>query len=218
MKQLSWADITVQQFQDVYRLSQDKTLDDFGRAEAVVGIVFDLTPRQVEELSMSEFNTLAKQVSFLLNEVKNIPGKPINQIKVGKKRYNITYDIRSLRHRQYVEILHFADKPIEHMHLIMASVVQPVTWYGRAKKNEAEDHAEIAANLQHSKVIDTYHSCVFFCKLYVSLIQDIKPYLVMDMMTQRKGMIREQAIRLVDSSLNVMDGFIAHERLRTTKG
>jgi hypothetical protein len=213
--QLSWGDISVNQFQDIYRLSSDTSLDEMGRIEAIIGVMFDLTQREVEELSMAKFNDLAKQVAFLTSN--EIPGKPVNTIKVGRDKFSITYDPTQLKHRQYVEILHFGDKPIEHMHLIMASVVQPVTWYGRRRKNRAEDHEKIAGILQQSRVIDTYHSCVFFCKLYVSLIRNIRASLVMDMMNQRKEITRVEALRLVNSSIDVMDGFIAHERLRGTK-
>lgn len=178
------------------------------KVERAIAILYDLTERQVEELSVSEFNGYAKESAFVLTP--KIPGKPVRQIKVGKRRYSIIYDPTKLRHRQYVEIIHFGDRPIENMHLIMASVVQPVTWYGKRLKNEAEDHPAIASDLLGARVIDVYHTCVFFCKLFANLISSIRVYLVTQMMME--GMRKEDAMMLVDSSRSAMDGFIPPNR------
>lgn len=213
MKHLSWSDITVQQFLDLHRLTGQK-LDDMERVEKTIAILYDLTERQVEELSISEFNRLAKQCAFVLTS--DIPGKPVRTIKAGKKRYSITYDPTKLRHRQYVEIIHFSDKPVENMHLIMASVVQPMTWYGKKVRNEAEDHPAIASDMLSARVVDVYHACVFFCKLYVNLISSIRVYLVTEMM--KRGMSREHATTLVDSSQNAMAGFIQPGKWPLSKG
>src|SRR5690349_9474879 len=161
----SWHTLTVGQFLDLYRLSINTELDEMGRLERAICIIYDLTERQVEEMLVTDFTQKAKHAAqFLTNK---IPGKPVKKIKVGRNVYRITYDPTKLRHRQYVEVLTFGEKPIENMHLVMASVVQPVTWYGRAKRNEAEQHIEIANDMLKARVMDVYHTCVFFCKLYM---------------------------------------------------
>jgi len=203
---LHWQNITVQQFQDVYRLTEDKTLDDMQRLEKVIAILFDKTERQVEELTVEEFTDCAKQCAFIM-QVEQIPGKPVKYIRCGTRRYGIQYNPAKLRHRQYVEILHFGDKPIDNMHLIMASLVQPVK-LGFWRKNEAVDHAQIAQDMLDSPVIHVYHAAVFFCKLYVNLIAAIKDYLVVEMMEKNSTITKEEAERLVDISRNAMAGFI----------
>ncbi|HEX2684635.1 MAG TPA: hypothetical protein VHL77_11910, partial [Ferruginibacter sp.] len=72
---------------------------------------------------MIEFNKLAKECSFLTGE--KMPGKPVNSFRIGRNKYVINYKPTTLKHRQYVEILSFAEKPIENMHYIMASLVNP---------------------------------------------------------------------------------------------
>jgi len=203
---LSWQNITVQQFQDVYRLSENKTLDDMQRLEKIIAILFDKTEKQVEEMTVAQFTDCAKQCAFIM-EMEKIPGKPVKYIRCGKRRYGIQYNPAKLRHRQYVEILHFGNKPIENMHLIMASLVQPVK-FGFWKKNEAPMHNQIAQDILDAPVIHVYHAAVFFCKLYVNLITAIKDYLVAEMMEQNKTVSREQAEKLVDISRNAMAGFI----------
>jgi hypothetical protein len=213
MKQLSWEDITVQQFLDIHRLSLSQDLEEMEKVERIICILFDKTEQEVENLTMLEFRELASQCAFVMNS--QIPGKPVRQIRVGKKRYSITYDPTKLRHRQYVEILHFGGKPVENMHLIMASIVQPVTWYRKRLKNEAEDHPAIASDMLNARVVDVYHACVFFCNLYVSLMENIKASLVVEMM--RKGATKDQALALLNSSQTAMAGFIQPGRWQHLK-
>ncbi|HVX50489.1 MAG TPA: hypothetical protein VHB48_10035 [Chitinophagaceae bacterium] len=203
---LSWQNITVQQFQDVYRLSEDKNLDDMQRLEKVIAILYDKTEKQVGEMTIKEFTAHANQCAFIMQS-QNIPGKPVKYIRCGKHRYGIQYNPAKLRHRQYVEILHFGDKPIENMHLIMASLVQPVKFRFLWRHNRANMHSRIAQDMLDAPVVHVYHAAVFFCKLYVSLIAAIKDYLVAEMMKENK-ITKEQAEKLVDISRNAMAGFI----------
>ena len=206
---LSWKNITVQQFQDIYKLSENKDLQEMDRLEKIISVLFDKTERQIDEMSVKEFTALAKQCAFLM-QTDNIPGKRVKYIRSGKTKYGIEYNPAKLKHRQYVEILHFGDKPIENMHLIMASLVQPVK-FGFWKNNTAMMHEKIAADMLNAPVVHVYHAAVFFCKLYVNLIAAIKDYLVAEMTapnSQGKTMTKQEAEALVDISHNVMAGFI----------
>ncbi len=206
---LSWQTITVQQFQDVYRLSLSPStgsgLDEMQKLERIIAILYNKSEKEVEEMTMTEFTTCAKECAFIM-ELEKIPGKRVKYIRCGKRKYGIQYNPAKLRHRQYVEILHFGDKPIENMHLIMASLVQPVK-FGFWKKNEAAMHEQVAADMLNAPLINVYHATVFFCKLYVNLITDIKDYLVAEMMKNGK-MEKKEAEALVDISRNAMAGFI----------
>jgi hypothetical protein len=210
---LTWQSITVQHFLDIYRMSLNTDLDEMEKLEKIICILFDMTEQEVDNLSMGEFTQLSKEVGFILQS--DIPGKPVRRIKIGNRRYDITYDPTKLRHRQYVELIHFGDKPIENMHLIMASVVEPVTWYGKRLKNRANRHEVMAADMLQARVMDVYHSSVFFCKVYVSLILNIKDSLVLQMM--QTGTSKARAEELITASLNVMAGFIPQSNLQTLK-
>lgn len=202
-----WSDINLAQFQDIHRLSLDESLDEMTKRERLVSVLYNLSEKQVEELSLKEFNDLSRDCVFLQAEI--IPGKPQKYINIGKKKYGIVYDVRKLKHRQYVEILHFSEKPIENMHLIMASLVQPIKW-GFWKSNKTDDHEAIANDMLNAKLVDVYHSCVFFCNLYMGLIEVIKASLEAEMMED--GMNRKQAQETVHTSLQVMRGFTQHQK------
>lgn len=210
---LTWQSITVQHFLDIYRISHNDELDEMGKLEKVICTLFDMTEQEVDNLSMAEFASISKEVGFVLKD--DIPGKPVKTIRIKNRRYSIVYDPSKLRHRQYVEIIHFGDKPVENMHLILASIVNPVTWYGKKLKNTASQHEIMATDMLQAKVIDVYHSCVFFCKLYVSLILNIKDSLVLQMM--QTGMSQTRAEELITVSANVMAGFIPQSSLQTLK-
>ncbi len=213
MKQLSWQTITVQQFLDIYRLSLNTELDEMDKLDRVICILYDKTEQQMDEILVPEYKRMASEVQFVMSG--EVPGKPVKQIRIGKKRYSIIYDPSKLKHRQYVELLHFGDKPVDNMHLVMASIVQPVNWWGKRLANKAEDHESIAADMLQAPVIHVYHSCVFFCKLYVSLIQNIKGSLVQQMM--KAGTSRVKAERLIAASISAMAGFIPQKNWQPLK-
>lgn len=200
----TWDDVTVQQFLDIYKLN-DSSLSEMDKIERVICILFDLTQQQVDDMPMSEFTQKCRIAGFTLNTP--IPEKPVRYIKVGKRKYAITYDPTKLRHRQYVELMTYGTNPTENMHLIMASIVEPVNWYGRKLKNNVDDHAAIASDMLQAKVVDVHNANVFFCKLYVSLIANIKDYLVSQMM-MNSNMTREKSESLIMASINAMAGFI----------
>lgn len=214
MKQISWSDITVEQFQEVYQLSLSEDIDEVSRIERVITIMYGLTTQEVEGLIMPEFNQMARQCADIMAGV--IPGKPVREIKIGKRRYSIIYDPSKLRHRQYVELMQYGDKVIENMHLIMASLVQPVTWYGKRLKNNVDDHTSIADEMRNARFIDVYHCCVFFCKLYMNLMENIKDSLVKKM--TKAGMPNHQLIQLINSSQSIMAGSIIQEKWPLLKG
>lgn len=215
MKSLSWRNITVQQFQDIYRLSITRDLDDIAKAECAITILYDKTEHEVDNMTIAEFNKLAKECAFVLAGEGGIPGKPVRQIKIGKDRYSITYDPSKLRHRQYVELLQYGDKPIENMHLIMASIVEPVTWYGKKLKNNVNDHSTIAEDMRTARLMDVYHCCVFFCKLFVNSIQSLKGSLAKEM--EKAGTPIHQLMQMTNISQNIMAGSITHEKWQLLK-
>lgn len=207
----SWNTLTVGQFLDIYRLSIDKSLDDMSKVERAICILYDITERQLDDLTVLQFTAYAKEAAQFITD--KIPGKPVKSMRVGKHRYAITYDPTKLRHRQYVEVVTFGEKPVENMHLIMASVVQPVNWLGFRKRNNAEDHLKIADDMLKARVVDVYHSCVFFCKLYMNLIENIRDFLVNELTT--KGMKKNQAEETIQISINIMAGFTQQEKLQS---
>jgi hypothetical protein len=209
---MTWNEITVEQFMELHKLSLQK-IDDLEKTEKAVQIIYGKTERQIEEMPFGEFNALAKQAGKFLTE--QIPGKAKRIIKAGKQKFEIIYDPTKLKHRQYVEVLHFGTSPIENMNLIMASIVRPVKWFW-SKENNVDDHEKVAEQLLKAKVCDLYHACVFFCNLYKNLMNATRDYLIPEMVKTGK-ITRKGAESLLMDSVNAMDGFTQRQGLRSMK-
>lgn len=203
----SWADITVGQFMDLQTLAQNKNRDDLEKAEDAISILYNLTPQQIDELSVIEFNAMAKHCVNIMT--KEITGKPQRIIKANGKRYEIIYNPKDLRHRQFVEIQHFVQNMVPNIHNIMASIVIPIGKFGKRIKNVSEMHDEIANDMLDAKITDVYNSCVFFCKLWLNSLVHTRAYLVHEMM--KKGTTKEQAMTLTGNSIDAMAGFLTQK-------
>ena len=211
---MNWKDITLGQYQDIYKLHLDSKLDEMERIERLISIVYGLTENEVNLLPLQKFNEYARECSFLLTE-NEIPGKPKRYIKVNGKKYRIIYYPSDLQYRQYVEVLTFAEKPIENMHLIMASIVKPIKYGFITKSNDVAKHSEYAADMEKANFIDIYHTCVFFCKLYKNLMEAMQGYLVQEM--TKKGMEKWKAEMLCSNLVKSLDGFIPQPKSQNIK-
>lgn len=204
---MNWNTITLQQFQAIHALSKKTDLDDMDKVTQVICILYDKTEALVDEMTLQEYNRLAVECKPYLTD--KIPGKPVKSFRIGTRKYAINYKPTTLKHRQYVEILSFSEKPVENMHNIMASLVQPVR-FGFKLKNTASQHSKIADDMLNAPLIAVYHSCVFFCNLYHDLMLHIRDYLIKEMVM--KGATKKQAEYLMTSSINAMAGFLAQNK------
>lgn len=209
----SWESLTVGQYQELYRLSLSANLDEYSKLEKAICILYNLSESQVEELSMLKFKEYAKQCAFLFSK-ETVPGKAQKYLRTGKTKYKVNYKVTDMTYGQYVSVQHFADKPIENMHYILACIVSPMK-FGFTLKNKTEHHLKYSEELRNARMIDVYHSCVFFCKVYSSSIKAIRGYLENQMM--EKGATKEEAATLLNLSIDAMDGFIQQKSLPLSK-
>lgn len=209
---MNWNDITVQQFQEVHRLSLSAGIDDMDKVTNTIGILYNKSEKEIGDMSVSEINHLARECSFLLTN--NIPGKAVKSIRIGTKKFAIPYKPSALKYRQYVELISFSDNLIENLHNIMASIIQPVR-YGFKMRNNVHDHPAVSEAMLDAKIVDVYHSCVFFCKVFISSIEAIRGSLVAEMM--KKGSTKEQAETWLSDSINAMAGCIPPSKLQNMR-
>jgi hypothetical protein len=205
---MEWKDITLGEFQMIWHIANN-TDDEMEKLTAAIGVLFNMTESEVNDLTTWEFNLFSKEAAFVFNS--DIPGKPKRIIKSGLRLYGIQYDVRKLRYRQSAEVAHFSNDIIGNMHYLMASIVQPIAWYGKWKKNEAKDHERIAEDMLQVRFIDVYHACVFFCNLFRNFIKATRGFLEMEL--SKTGMDTLEAHLLLTNSIEDMDGFF--QRLKS---
>lgn len=197
---MNWQTITVQQFQDLYRISTSDA-DEVDKSTQTIAVLYNLTETQVDDMDLLEYKRLCVEVKQFL-DFEKIPGKA--SARIGK--YRIVYNPAKLKHRQYVEINHWMDERILNMHLIMASLVVPTKWRYIPQPNKAEHHERYANDILSLPVAKVYHACVFFCNLYNALIKTTADYLESQPKATESEKIAAQLLR------NATDGFIAHSR------
>lgn len=195
---MNWQTITVQQFQDLYKISIDKSLSVEDKSIMTIAILYNMTEAQVEDMNLLEFKKKCADTANIL-DIESIPGKP--ESRIGN--YKIVYNPAKLKHRQYVEINHWLENRIENMHLIMASLVVPIKYHFLTSANKAENHERYANDILQQPIAKVYHACVFFCNLYNALISSTADYLESNKTATKETKIAAQLLR------NVTDGYSA---------
>lgn len=210
----SWETITVAQYQELYRLSLSTGLDEFTKVENAVCILYNLSENEVGDLNIQKFKEYASNIAFVFSK-ETIPGKAQKYLKCGTKKYKVNYRVTDLTHGQYVSLQHFSEKPIENMHYILACISNPVR-FGIKFKNKTSKHLKYSQDLLNARMIDVYHSSVFFCKVYTNSIKAIRGYLENQMIMT--GATKKEAASLLNHSINAMDGFIQQSSSLNLRG
>lgn len=207
---MNWNTLTVEQYQNIYKISKDKDINEEDKASRYLSILLDKTEKQVLDLPIPVYNKHCSELAKAFTE--DIPGEPQRYIKTNRL-YRVNYEISTMRAAQYAEVKTFLQGGvIENLHLIMASVVDPVidliVWR-KPVKNDSITHQARANNLLQARFIDCYHTAVFFYLYLKNSIHNLKDYLEKDMM---KMMTREQAQITTEALMSSLDGFIQQHK------
>jgi hypothetical protein len=204
---MTWNDVSVFQFQQLEKLKED---DAFDAMFKIVGILNNMTERQVDALSMAKFNELCQEAQFVYTE--QLPSKTSKYLKINGRRYRFIPDIREIKvggTGRYIETKHFQSSVIQNLHKIGASMIMPQkkTWFGWVDDEYlAQNHDMYAQDVLESPITEVYGMIVFFCKVYKQLIINSKDYL-MEVMIQQ-NMNHLEAEKVVKDLCDYMDGFI----------
>ena len=202
---MKWQDVTVQQFQQLTDLRQDAlTRDPAFLVFDMVGIFYNMSPTQVDSLSVDELNKLSAELSFL----QDMPDwKPERFVEVDGRHYRFVYDVRQIHAARNIEVKHFANGDfISNLHTMAASMVIPQrlrkSGLWKDDKYDAAKHQQYADDMRQAPITSIYGSAVFFCKVFQKLIPSITDYLVSSLPME----MREQARQSLLSSCEILDG------------
>ena len=153
--------INVETFQKLYAVSLMET-DEVEKSAQYVQILTGKTDEQVNRMKVRKFNKLCAKINKAFELVgKNLQGgQPKNYVWANGRLYKLVYDIRTAG--KYVETATFATDVIGNLHLIMATIAQPVrlTWNGF--KIGKREHNEIAEDMLKLDMAHAYQAAVFF--------------------------------------------------------
>jgi hypothetical protein len=214
---MTWKDVSVWQMQQIANvLAKTKDETELDISVKVLGILTNRTESQIDSLSLEDLRAGLKSINFIHKEQPE--PKPLKYINVNGRRYKCIYDIKKLPYARYMETKHFGNDVMHNLHKIGASMVMPMkkTWLGwKLDKYDASKHEEYANDILEAKYEAVYGSVVFFCQVYIHLINNLEDYLKNKLVMT--GMTLHQAETTMESLCNVLDGFTKLPSLQNMK-
>jgi hypothetical protein len=153
---LSWNDVTVSQFEELYLIDDKKTMPVYDKLTANAAVLFDKTIDQVESMSIDDQVALVKASYELLNT--NCPAIPKRKIKLNGKRYRIEYNLSKLSEDRQ-QRLNAIDKSPMNLHKILAVLVYPVNRFGRQLPVDYTQHEQ---DMLLMPIVSVKGACIFF--------------------------------------------------------
>ncbi len=197
--------MNIKQFQELYFIAQSKDFD-FDKSVKMVGVVTGQTPEKIEAMPMGKFNRICSRIQkrFEIFDKNLLKGKPKKLVYVNGRFYRINYrvDKAPINAGKYVEVVTFGKDVVQNLHKIMASIVTPVTFWGKPYELE---HDVIASDMEGVNFEAAYQAAVFFYTHYKVSMQIIQPYLVREL--TKKGAKREAVMEMLKSSQSILDGY-----------
>ena len=220
MKIKSWKDVNVSQWQDLTKLYTEEGNTNLDLIVKSLCILMNKTEHEVDSFSMSQINEYAKQISFTHEEVMPVAQRYID---VNGRRYRCIYDVRRMPAARYIETKVFTGMASvnEQLHKIAACMVVPqkrafgCLWYVD-DVYDASKHSEYAEDLLSASITDVLGSVIFFCNVYINSMWNLKTYLVMEALKNRK-MTTMQAEEVVNNLCSGLDGIISPSWLVDTR-
>ena len=213
---MNWKDVTIWQWQQMQNLlakSKDYTKLDI--AVKSLAILTNQTENQIDSLTIKELGVQLEKIKFM--DTPPEP-KPVDFIKLGKKRYKCIYDVKKLPYSRYLETKFFGSDVTMNLHKRAASMVVPMklTWRGwRVAKYDASKHDDYAQDLLSAPFEQVYGSIVFFCHVFADSITNLADFLRVEL--RSKGMTMEEAETTLLALCESMDGFTRLPLSPTTK-
>jgi hypothetical protein len=193
-----WNKLTIKQAQEIDKLRR-KLTKEYTAADVdteLLAIIRGVPISTIDSMKWVDFVEARKELVFLENEPK---GKPIQHIRIGKRRYRFVYDIRQMPFARYIEGKTFAQDFVQNLHKIAATMVIPqkrgfFCW--KDDHYDASKHEVYSNDMLHAPYEAIYASAVFFCTLFRNWIIASKDSMISQLVS--KGMEKEEAEKQVN--------------------
>ena len=191
--------MTIKTLQELYFISNNKD-DDFEKSIKMVSVLTGKSIEKIEAMPMRLFNHHCNRISKQFERIGSdlMASKPKRLLFANGRIYKLNYDLQKAS--KYVEGITFAKDIINDINKLMATIAEPVTWYGRPYKRSHED---IANDMEQANFEAAYNAAVFFYLQFQISLSLIQPYL-MEQLPNHKEKVTEMMTNLMP----VLDGFI----------
>jgi hypothetical protein len=189
--------INVETFQKLYAVSLMDT-DEVEKSAQYVQILTGKTDEQVNRMNVRSFNKMCKGInkSFELVGSNLQNGKPKNFVWANGRLYKLNYDIKLPG--KYVATATFATDTIGNLHLLMATIAEPVRLTWKGLKVGKREHHEIAHDMLKLDMGHAYQAAVFFYLVFRESLAASMTYFEEE---------EKAATELVRNFIKSLDGF-----------
>lgn len=216
MKCYTWNDINVGQWQQIMSIFGERGNSALDLIVRPASIIMDKTEHELDSLSISEINEVGKQIAFVHEAVK-----PEAQriIETRGKRYRCVYDVTLMPAARYIESKVFGQDVHKELHKVAACMVIPqkrIWAFGWVDdKYDAAKHSEYAEDMLYAPITAVLGSVLFFCDVYLNLMDNSRVYLVRELM-KRQNLPVAEAEAFVNDLCSVMGGIIRPNKFPDT--
>lgn len=182
----TWGDVNLRQFYEINRIL-GSDLDELLKYCSILACMQNRPVEAIHAMNIEDWKREVARLAFLQSP---IPRPKLGEsIKIKGKLFSINREVSKLTASQYIDFLHYAEHPLEHVaHNVLALFIQPAEIvggiFGRKLKIVEHDPIEVANYLKENLPITVAnHLLVFFSKVWKRLIGHTRTYLGLQMRT-----------------------------------
>lgn len=164
----NWNEITINEYRELYELTQNLTEDEL--EVAVIALLCGKPEEEIWNTDIMEVRALASKLGFL-NEFDFDTKRCPKSLTVAGEKYDVNLDLRKFTYAQYVDLQNYWKDISKNMGLILTLFVIPK---GR-KYGEGYDLQEQARLFEDNIPITTWNTlCFFFLKKSADLMKGMQ--------------------------------------------
>lgn len=158
----SYKEMTLQMYEHLSKIAESDT-DDIEKQIQMVSVLTGKTTKEVEDLPISEYHSLAKKTVFLMREpaVEQIKS---NTVKINERAYVITNDVTKITTAQYIDFQEYMKQGKNLANVLSTLLVPKGEKYGEA------DFLEVKKDIERLPICTALGLNAFFLQRFAKLI------------------------------------------------
>lgn len=158
----SYKEMTLQMYEHLSKIAGSDT-DDIDKQIQMVSVLTGKSVKEVEDLPISEYHSLAKKTVFLMREpaVEQIKS---NTVKINERVYVITNDVTKITTAQYIDFQEYMKQGKNLANVLSTLLVPKGEKYGEA------DFLEVKKDIERLPICTALGLNAFFLQRFAKLI------------------------------------------------
>ena len=158
----SYKEMTLQMYEHLSKIAESDT-DDIEKQIQMVSVLTGKSVKEVEDLPISEYHSLAKKTVFLMREpaVEQIKS---NTVKINERVYVITNDVTKITTAQYIDFQEYMKQGKNLTNVLSTLLVPKGEKYGEA------DFLEVKKDIERLPICTALGLNAFFLQRFAKLI------------------------------------------------